>query len=270
MQDIYVRRAKPADREQMLAISAQIWEGNDYLPQVLDQWMADANGELSVALLDEKIVGFSKITELVPGHGWLQGARVDPAIQGKGIGRALTKYHIELAEKSGMSHLRMVTDDDNTAARRLAEQLGFRLIGQYYRLRAKPLAAKEAESVPIPPLFQGTPPAPANGQISLGWTFYPWQEEIIEKLRREAKLYGNSQAGMAMPESHRRERALISYLWGEPGELREMLQFARRQPAHVERINCVVTGDSYRQVLHEAGYENVDERHLVLYEYQLE
>lgn len=269
MQKVQVRKAQPEDKPQMLAIAAQIWDGDDYLPNVLDKWLADENGELSVALVDGRIVGVSKLTELIPGHGWLQGARVEPGIQGRGIGRALTLHHIGLAQKKGMSHLRMVTDSNNKASRTLAEKLGFRLLSKYFRYRATPLDLDEGINVPEPPLFRGIPPVPANGMLSLGWTFFPWHKEMLEEWGREGRMIGSKQAGLVMPDDKRRERLLISYLWGEPNHLKHLLQFTRKQPAHVERITCIVSDDYYHDVLIEAGFEKVQEYCMVLYELEL-
>src|SRR5690554_4823080 len=114
MNKIQIRSAQPEDRGQILAISATI--GDDYLGHVLNRWLAEESGEFSVALLGGRIVGYSKFSRLLPGQGWLQGARVDVNFQGQGIGRALTQHQIELAQTRGCATLRMVTDSDNIAS----------------------------------------------------------------------------------------------------------------------------------------------------------
>jgi GNAT superfamily N-acetyltransferase len=81
MADLRVRPALPEDRERILAISAKIWEGQDYIPHVLDRWLCE--GGLFVAELSGKVVGFAKNTELSPGEIWLEGLRVDPEHQGR-------------------------------------------------------------------------------------------------------------------------------------------------------------------------------------------
>lgn len=266
--NILVRRALARDREQILALSAQVWE-DDYLSHVVDKWTAEDGGEFSVALLHEKIVGFSKFSELAPGHGWLQGARVNPNLQGRGIGRALTRHHIDLARKRGFSALRMVTDSDNGASRALAEKLGFCLAAEYTRFRCPPLTGTEAEKVLHVPNFRGLPPVPDNGLVSAGWTFYPWREEMMQAWAREGKFYGTREAGMAMMQGNREERVNILMLWGEPDEVYPLLAFARRQPREIDRINCITCEDKYHRVLVQAGYENLDDHTMVVYQLNL-
>jgi len=231
--------------------------------------MVESGGEFSVALLDGQVVGFSKFTELAPGHGWLQGARVDVSIQNRGIGRALTQHHVALAKRIGLSTLRMVTDSDNTASRTLAEKVGFFLAGEYTRYRCKPLDSTETGHFSPVPLFKGLPPIPDNGIVSAGWTFYPWNQELMETWAEEGKLYGTEQAGMAMMHGNRPERINIPMLWGSPDSMADLLTFARKQPEGVERINCIVPDQRYKQVLLDTGYENLDDHTMVVYQTNL-
>lgn len=266
--EILVRRAMPEDRSQIVNLSSQIWD-DDYLPKVVDEWLAEEAGEFSVALLNDEVVGFSKLSELGPGHGWLQGARVSPAFQGRGVGRALTRHHIDLARARGIHTLRMATDSDNTASRTLAAKMGFFLAGEFVRYRSEPLPAAEALDVPAVPPFHGLPPVPATGLIPAGWTFYPWNEDMLSNWAREGKLYGNEQAGMAMMQGNRPERINILMLWGPPEEAGSLLTFARRQPQGVELINCVISEEKYYRVLEQTGYHNLDKHTLVVYQYNL-
>ena len=63
-----VRRARPSDREPLLAMSEGIWGGSDYLPLVLDAWLADTRGVLLTATLDGEPIGLSKVSLLSPGE----------------------------------------------------------------------------------------------------------------------------------------------------------------------------------------------------------
>ena len=264
-EDVFVRPAEAGDKEQILAISAQVWDGDDYLPRVVDRWLVEETGEFSVALMADKIVGFSKMTQLIPSYGWLQGARVDINKQSKGIGRALTQYHIELAGKLGFTRLGMATDSDNKASRTLAERMGFYLAGEYFRYQCEP----RSQEIKNPGLYKGLPTIPANGIVPVGWTFYPWHEELMEEWARDGKLYGNRDAGMAMMVGNRPERVNIPMMWGPPAAVADLLAFARTQPEGVERINCVISDDTYRQVLLDAGYQNLDDYTVVIYQYNL-
>jgi len=92
---VQVRLASLNARERILAIYSRIWEGEDYIPHVLDRWFSE--GGLFVAELAGKVVGFAKNTELSPGEIWLEGLRVDPEHQGKGVAKALARAQLEAA-----------------------------------------------------------------------------------------------------------------------------------------------------------------------------
>ena len=51
---------------------------------------------------------------------------VDPALSGRGIGRAFVRFYEDTARKLGCTVLRMDTNEKNTAARRLYAKLGYR------------------------------------------------------------------------------------------------------------------------------------------------
>lgn len=143
---VAIRPASPSDRPAIEAIAAQVWDGNDYLPYFLDEWLADTIGQLYVAVdpLD-RAVGVSKLTRFAAGEWWLEGIRVDPAHRGKGIARLLHQHGIQLAEArhraSGEREatIRLCTDIGNSAVHHLSEAFGFTQIAQFWRYGANPL-----------------------------------------------------------------------------------------------------------------------------------
>ena len=48
---ITLRKATASDKPRIVEISSQIWEGEDYVPDVLDDWLADPSGEVIVTML---------------------------------------------------------------------------------------------------------------------------------------------------------------------------------------------------------------------------
>lgn len=57
--------------------------------------------------------------------GWIPNLAVDPAHQGKGIGRALIEFAIEFFRKSGMEVAKIETLDQNPVGQRLYPSVGF-------------------------------------------------------------------------------------------------------------------------------------------------
>lgn len=140
-----IRPARPEDRDAVAAISAQIWDGEDYVPEVFDDWVADPRGEFSLVFDGEQLVAFGKLTELREGEWWLEGLRVDPAHRGRGIARLAHNHAVALADRVGSGVLRFATSDHNVAVHRLAEQSGFEQIASFVMARAEAQAGSGAE-----------------------------------------------------------------------------------------------------------------------------
>ena len=74
-----LRLATSEDRPRILEISAQIWEGEDYVPAVIDDWLSAPGSELLVATLAGELIAFAHLQWLSPHYVWLEGIRTDPA-----------------------------------------------------------------------------------------------------------------------------------------------------------------------------------------------
>ena len=46
------------DKAEIFAISRKIWEGDDYVPLVFDDWVKEKKGEFTAVLNEGKIIGF--------------------------------------------------------------------------------------------------------------------------------------------------------------------------------------------------------------------
>jgi len=132
------RKALPQDKAAVLAICAQVWEGDDYIPYVWDTWLADPIGQLTVAVLDDQVVGLGKLTRLARGEWWLEGLRVDPAHRQRGIGRHLHEYQVALADEIAGGMLRFATSSANTSVHHFAARTGFTRVGNYSFYEAQP------------------------------------------------------------------------------------------------------------------------------------
>ncbi len=151
MSRVRVQPARAADKPAVEAICAQIWEGNDYIPDVWDNWLADPHGELVVAELRGQVVGFAKLSRLTDNEWWLEGLRVDEAHRRCGIGGRLQAHLVEKAYRVGRGTLRLGTHSLNEPIHCIAARDGFRHVATYHRYRADPLPAAGA-----PPLRQLT------------------------------------------------------------------------------------------------------------------
>ncbi|HEU5099297.1 MAG TPA: GNAT family N-acetyltransferase [Roseiflexaceae bacterium] len=124
---MHIRNARPTDRAAAFEMVKTIWDGNDYIPDVWDEWQADPRGPLLVGELDGHMVALAKLSAIGPGEDWFHGLRVDPLRRGKGFARQMLGRCIELSRGRGARTLRYLTDEDNPTMHRLADDLGLRL-----------------------------------------------------------------------------------------------------------------------------------------------
>lgn len=139
------RPACAADREAVFAFTAKTWDWGDYLPQVWDVWLADAQGALTVALADGRVVAVGKLSIVGSREGWLEGHRVDPNFRQQGISLAFTAYQVELARRLELRVLRLATGSSNSAVHRVAARLGFHRVAVFAPLVAEALGTEAPE-----------------------------------------------------------------------------------------------------------------------------
>jgi N-acetylglutamate synthase-like GNAT family acetyltransferase len=131
-----VRPAEAQDEAAIIDICARVFEWEDYIPESLNEWLDDTQGELVVAQTDGQVTGCAKLTRLDEDEWWLEGLRVDPDHQKKGIGGQLHAYLVEKASQIGRGTLRYGTASDNKAIHRLSSRFGFRRVATYHPYEA--------------------------------------------------------------------------------------------------------------------------------------
>lgn len=271
MSKVLVRAATVEDREAILAISQRIWEGEDYVPFVLDQWLSE--GGFIVAELSGEVVGFAKTTELSPGELWLEGLRVHPDHQGKGIAKALAKAQLEWALARRPKSVRLATVEENLASLHIAQELGFREIARFSYLEAD-VSAPES----LPPLERPKPQKAwdfllrskafeeAHGLVGLGWRFKTLTFEFLAELCREGHVFmaGGAASGLlivfADPYTPK-EILALAFLDGEEEALESLLCAAHGVAAsRGNRILSAMVADPWLYTfLSRRGFQGVPE-----------
>ncbi|MEW6032042.1 MAG: GNAT family N-acetyltransferase [Bacillota bacterium] len=129
-----MRRATPADRDAVLAISAHY--ENNWLPYVIDGVLRDRRGGLYVAEWREddrpgRVVAVAHAA--VKGdEAWLEAMRVDPGFVGRGVATALTVWMMERCRENGCRWVGLATEVTNAPVHRLiGGKLGFREMGRW-------------------------------------------------------------------------------------------------------------------------------------------
>lgn len=147
-EQVVVRPAQVEDREAAFALSATIWDGNDYIPYVWDTWIAAGpdEGVLLVAVTETRLVGLMHLRYISEDEGWIEGVRVDPSERRKGIARMLVSRSLAAADEHGVSVVRLMTDESNVASQQLFGRFNFTRMAEVVLYEAPAAEADVSEA----------------------------------------------------------------------------------------------------------------------------
>jgi len=86
-----LRPVRPSDRDRVVEMTRDIWEGHDYIPRVFDDWVADATAAFQAVEVEGVVVGVHRLRPYAPGLMWYEGLRVATTHQRQGIARAMVE-----------------------------------------------------------------------------------------------------------------------------------------------------------------------------------
>lgn len=159
---IRVREAKAADLEAMVELLSFLFHQEaDFSPspekqrRALELLLAQPSmGRLFVLTRGAKVLGMvSLLFTISTAEGgkaaWIEDLIVQPDQQGKGLGTRLLRAAIDWARKEGLMRITLLTDTDNSHARRLYIRHGFNVsamqplrlqLGRSATARARPIS----------------------------------------------------------------------------------------------------------------------------------
>ncbi|MFW9772463.1 MAG: GNAT family N-acetyltransferase [Promethearchaeota archaeon] len=183
--DLYFRELKDDDIPQILDITKDLWEGEDYVPNVIKQWLRDTDCLNYGGFKDKAttlLIGFGRVKIFPNKTAWLEGGRVKVDLQKKGIGKALMKYAIDYAKKFGAKVAQYDTSSENVGSLALAKYFGFKekksmetLESKYKKLVIHEREIKGVEEVSLnkaKEIYKKVNIGPGN-EICIGWSFIP-------------------------------------------------------------------------------------------------
>jgi GNAT superfamily N-acetyltransferase len=284
-EDLYrvvCRPALPKDTQDVLAFTARIWDGDDYVPYVWEEWLADSEGILAVAEYAGHAVGLAKLVSLSSNDWWLQGLRVDPDYQGRGIARRLHEYSLDAWLETGSGKLRLTTNSKNYPVHHLCEATGMHRLGEYLAYAApamdEPLEGWEILSpkdldaaldfITHSPTFKLS-----WDLIDLEWIWAGLQRSYLEELINKGLVWtrGNGE-GILIGSRDEEDRKKRAYLQLAACELEELpgclLDFRRLASIHgLEMARWIAPFQPELQAaLEQAGYSPEWDHTLYLYE----
>lgn len=182
---IYFRKLTYDDIPAIKDICKDMWEGYDYVPYVIEDWLNDKDSFNYGAFIDEtkkKLVAFNRIKLYNKQLAWFEGGRVKLSYQKQGIGRALAKYGIDYANKLNIKIAQFATSSKNLGSISVAKFFGFRSkksmnvldaerkdlkLNDYPSLKVENISAKEAIK-----RYRDFNINLGN-ELCMGWTFMP-------------------------------------------------------------------------------------------------
>jgi GNAT superfamily N-acetyltransferase len=188
---IVCRPALEKDTEEVMELCSHIWDGGDYIPQVWEEWLADPDGMLGVTESNGRVVGVFKLTKFQEREWYLEGLRVHPDFQGKGIAAHIHDYIVDSWRRMGSGIIRLTTGSYNVKVHHMCEQTGFKRIAEFIPYRASFLQEEthnftelKLEEAPRALEFVLTSQTHAlsSGLINLGWVYADLQIKHIQEV----------------------------------------------------------------------------------------
>jgi len=128
-----------------MELTRTIWEGDDYVPKVWGDWLADPEGILAVAEYDSHVVGLGKLTLLAPREWWLEGLRTHPDFEGHGVASHLHEYLLNFWLQNGKGVLRLATASFRKSVQHLCKRTGFEKTTEFTFYEAPALEANPTD-----------------------------------------------------------------------------------------------------------------------------
>lgn len=250
-----VRRIIPEDKERVLAIAAKIWEDDDYVPAVFDNWVKEKTNIFAAALHDDYLVGFGRMCELGNGNFWLEGLRKDPDSKITGVGKAISNFMFDHLRDTRINSLRFSTYFDNKASVKINEKRGFERI-LTLSLKMRDLKDEQHDFKNIDPnpeldelisyLENSSYLKMSKGFMAKGWVVYPFNRKLIKEFLKENKIavYRIEHricGAIIATDTHYAKEWWISLLEGETKEIvQTLLSYADWQAAKLDKKELLV------------------------------
>lgn len=189
-----IRLSRPGDKAGLLEVAKTIWQGSDYLPQIIDRWIKER--WFFVAEYQGKVIGCIKLTQFPDKVIWIEGLRVHRRYQSKGVGTLLNDYIMQfcyrLQDKDTGRRFEFCTYYRNMESLRMTSKLGFKQVCSFFNLDSKgsfKMRASEIVTDYDMSIFELYP-----DYIPIGWQSVHNCPESLDFIRQHAIVFKTNQA----------------------------------------------------------------------------
>ncbi len=274
-ENLVIRPITEEDRAAVISVEGKSMPHWRYVERVFDQFMSHPTGEFSIAELDGQPVGIAKFTTMPEGSAWVETLRVDPAFQGRGIGKSLYKRFFDIANEQGVDTLRMYTGMQNKVSRGLAEHFGFTLEASFYGANFQFDGSHPNKSHGFKPVTDQTTAADLlmplsdewNGFMVMNRTFYRLTSELCGYLVDHGRVFADG-AGNVVAFGARFMPDVSQHIGLFGGDAEACLSFAKAegQARGAQSLACLfpIAATETRAVLQNAGFEETPAGFIVM------
>ena len=145
-----IRNNLPSDKAEILSFCKDTFSWGDYIHEVWDSWEKD--GHLLILEKDNNAIGMCHgVTYQNENMIWLEGIRVKQGHRKKGYATNLIRHFEKIAKNSGISHLNMLIESENTSSLNLVKKLNYSIISvwNYYSISSKKTNCDKIKFEPI-------------------------------------------------------------------------------------------------------------------------
>jgi GNAT superfamily N-acetyltransferase len=228
---VEIRPVRATDRERIAEITADVWEGHDYIARVFDDWVSDPGAWFQAAEVEGELVGVQRLRPIAPKVVWYEGLRVATAHRRHGLARAMLTAAVAQARGLGFAELRLATANPDAIG--LFQSAGFNLLVAPRLWRARRLEGDEPARMPAPAdaprLFRLVSEDPAlasyGGVLASGEWALDLDSELLERLAGEGALRvaAGGRALAAVREGWGGDNLWAYFVSGCGGALKELL-----------------------------------------------
>lgn len=272
----------PQDKPRLLEIARRTWNGNDYVPFVLDGWIADTTGWIFCAILEDRPVGMIRLSRLSDTQWWLEGLRVDPDMHGGKIGQHLFAFALDFWRTKCRGVIRMLTGENNSISQHIADKHNFLHRSTLDLYEADPLSEgvndmQLAEMSDLEKVFDWLNELERHPllipYLDYGWVINSPEKPMIKDLISKHRIFINTEQGSVLilqPEFS--QDYPVSFIQAiQPGhdELEKVLVCARQIQAESGwgKLSWMApVNDEIHQSLIQAGFHRIPDERVRLYE----
>lgn len=247
---IRIRPVTSADLPVITTVEAKSTPNLRYVPHVFDLFMQDPRSPFLVAEIEGEIVACAKFTIVPDGSAWLETLRVIPERQGLGVGKRLYETFFAVAEREGVSTMRMYTGTKNAVSKGLAERFGFQPAQTFYGAQLAVDTTGDSSLAtdfqPVTDITRATDLILAHRAqwhdfLVMNRTFYKLSPELCVHLAETGQVYAEIESDSVIVVGARfmPEQALHIGLFG--GDAERCLHFAHQLAAarKITQLSCL-------------------------------